>query len=401
MAITATVLVCAAGLTYALAQLEPAAPVVEASSVVIDTVKRGELLVNVRGMGTLVPEEILFIPAIDEGRVTKRAILPGTLVTADTVLVELSNPRLEQELFDAGSQLKGGQADSSSLRVQLETERLNQEATAAQVESDYQQAKAQLEADEQLATAGLIDALTLKKSRVMAEQLAIRAKLETERLAIRSESVEAQMAAQQARVDQLRALFELKQTQLDRLKVRAGTAGVLQQLEVQVGQLVPAGTVLARVSDPGRLKAQLKIPETQAKDIQFGQRAEIDTRNGIIPGSVTRVDPAVLEGTVTVDVKLEAELPRGARPDLSVEGRIELERIDETLKVGRPVYAQAESTIGLFRLEPDGQHAVRVSVKVGRTSVNEIQIQEGLQESDRVILSDMSAWESYDRVRLN
>jgi multidrug efflux pump subunit AcrA (membrane-fusion protein) len=315
--------------------------------------------------------------------------------------VELSNPRLEQELFDAGSQLKGGQADSSSLRVQLETERLNQEATAAQVESDYQQAKAQLEADEQLATAGLIDALTLKKSRVMAEQLAIRAKLETERLAIRSESVEAQMAAQQARVDQLRALFELKQTQLDRLKVRAGTAGVLQQLEVQVGQLVPAGTVLARVSDPGRLKAQLKIPETQAKDIQFGQRAEIDTRNGIIPGSVTRVDPAVLEGTVTVDVKLEAELPRGARPDLSVEGRIELERIDETLKVGRPVYAQAESTIGLFRLEPDGQHAVRVSVKVGRTSVNEIQIQEGLQESDRVILSDMSAWESYDRVRLN
>jgi HlyD family secretion protein len=274
-----------------------------------------------------VPEEILFIPANDEGRVERRFVLPGTPVSPDTILIELSNPRVVQELFDAESQVKGSEAEYASLKVRLETERLDQEATAAQVESEYQQAKAQHDADVELHKSGLIDTLTLRKSQVSSEQLAIRGNLEKERLAIRDQSVTAQLAAHQQKLEQLRGLARLKQLQVDRLKVRAGAAGVMQQLEVQVGQFVTPGTVLARVSDPRRLKAELRIPETQAKDIQFGQRAEIDTRNGVVPGTVTRIDPAVLEGTVTLDVRLDAELPKGARPDITVDGNIENNRI--------------------------------------------------------------------------
>ncbi len=399
--VTIAVLLGVGALTYGLSRLEPASPEVERATLVIDTVARGELLVDRRGLGTLVPEEILFIPARDEGRVERRFVLPGTPVSPETVLIELSNPRVEQELFDAESQVKGAEAEYASLKVRLETERLDQEATAAQVESEYQQAKAQYEADAELHKASLIDSLTLRKSQVSAEQLAIRARLETERLAIRDQSVTAQLAAQQAKIDQLRGLAQLKRLQVDRLKVRAGASGVMQQLEVQVGQLVSPGTVLARVSDPRRLKAELKIPETQAKDIQFGQKAEIDTRNGIIPGTVTRIDPAVLEGTVTVDVRLDAEPPPGARPDLSVDGRVEIDRLENTVKVGRPVYAQADRTISLFKLDATGQFADRVAVKIGKVSVNQIEILEGLREGDRVILSDMSAQDAFDRVRLN
>lgn len=387
--------------TYGLSTLEPAAPSVDRATVFMDEVKRGPMLRQVRGLGALVPEEILLIPASDEGRVERRFVLPGSPVEPDTVLLELSSPLLEQLVWDAESQLKAAEADYANLKVQLESQRLDQESMAAQVEAQYREAQARFEADEELAAEGLIPNLNLTISRSNAEQLAKRLRLERERVAIRDPAVEAQLAAQQARIDQAQGLLELRRGQFDKLKVRAGARGVLQQLEVEVGQLVTPGTLLARVSDPRRLKAELRIPETQAKDVQFGQKAEIDTRNGIIPGTVIRIDPASIEGTVTVDVRLDAELPKGARPDLSVDGTIELERLADVLYLGRPVYAQAESTIGLFRMEPDGKHAVRTRVEVGRTSVNTIEIRGGLQLGDTVILSDMSAWDAYDRIRLN
>ncbi len=387
--------------TYGLSKLEPAAPAVERATVFIDEVKRGPMLRQVRGLGALIPEEILLIPASDEGRVERRLVLPGSPVEPDTVLLELSSPLLEQLVWDAESQLKAAEADYANLKVQLESQRLDQESMAAQVEAEYSEAQARFEADQELAEVGLIPNLNLTISRANAEQMAKRLRLERERVSIRDPAVQAQLAAQQARIDQARGLMELRRGQFGKLKVRAGARGVLQQLEVEVGQLVTPGTPLARVSDPRRLKAELRIPETQAKDIQFGQKAEIDTRNGIIPGTVIRIDPASIEGTVTVDVRLDAELPKGARPDLSVDGTIELERLADVLYVGRPVYAQQESTIGLFRMEPDGEHAVRTQVEVGRTSVNTIEIRGGLQLGDTVILSDMSAWDAYDRIRLN
>jgi HlyD family secretion protein len=394
-------LVAIAAVTYGLSRLEPASPTVEMGTVFPDTVKRGPMMRSVRGLGTLVPESIIFIPAKREGRVVKRLLLPGSEVKADTILLEMSSPQLEQEVFNVETQLKADRADFEAIRVRLETERLDQESVKAQVESDYEQAKAQLQADEQLANAGLLDQLTLAKSRVTAQQLGIRLKLEGERLDIREKSVEAQLATQRAKIEQNQALYDLRKQEFDDLKVRAGISGVLQQLEVEVGQLVTAGTVLARVSDPRRLKAALRIPETQVRDVQFGQHAEIDTRNGIIPGTVMRIDPASTEGTVTVDVQLDGELPRGARPDLSVDGTIELERLDNVLYVGRPVYGQPESTISLFKILPGGQYAVRTQVELGKGSVNYFEIRGGLQEGDQVILSDMSAWDNYDRIRLN
>jgi HlyD family secretion protein len=394
-------LVAIAAVTYGLSRLEPASPTVEMGTVFPDTVKRGPMMRSVRGLGTLVPESIIFIPAKREGRVVKRLLLPGSEVQADTILLEMSSPQLEQEVFNVETQLKADRADLEAIRVRLETERLDQESVKAQVESDYEQAKAQLQADEQLAKAGLLDQLTLAKSRVTAQQLGIRLKLEGERLDIREKSVEAQLATQRAKIEQSQALYDLRKQEFDDLKVRAGISGVLQQLEVEVGQLVTAGTVLARVSDPRRLKAALRIPETQVRDVQFGQHAEIDTRNGIIPGTVMRIDPASTEGTVTVDVQLDGDLPRGARPDLSVDGTIELERLDNVLYVGRPVYGQPESTISLFKIQPGGEYALRTQVELGKGSVNYFEIRNGLQEGDQVILSDMSAWDNYDRIRLN
>jgi len=388
-------------ITWGLSTLKPAAPTVEKATVWTDTVKRGPMLIQVRGLGTLVPEEILWIPATTDGRVVRRFVLPGSPVTADTVVLELTNPELEQLALDAEWQLRAAQAQLNSLKAQLESQLLDQKAAAATVQSEYQQAKLNAEKDEELAKLGLGASLNVKLSKAKAEALTTRNSIEQQRLQVSSDSVKAQLDAQKARVEQLRALYELKRTQLDSLRVRAGAEGVLQELPVEVGQRVTAGTILAKVAQPTRLKAQLKIPETQAKDVQIGQVASIDTRNGIIPGSVMRVDPAVQNGTVTVDVKLEGALPKGARPDLSVDGTIEIERLRDVLYVGRPAFGQPNSTVGIFKLEAGGKEATRVQVKLGRSSVNTIEILSGLQVGDQVILSDMSAWDAFNRIRLN
>jgi len=390
-----------AAITYALSRLEPAAPSVDASTVIVDAVKRGEMVLQVRGIGVLTPKTIVFIPANDEGRVERRFMQPGQTVTANTVLLELSSPRLEQELLDVEAQLKAAEADLANLKATLEGLRLDQESAAAQLEGEYLQAKAQYDADLEQSKHGLISAVELTISRVTMEQLKKRLDLERDRENVRQPSVEAQLAAQNARIAQLQTLVDLRRSKLDKLRVRAGVNGVLQRMEVEVGQLVTPGTVLARVSDPASLKAELRIPETQVKDVEIGQPATVDTRNGEIPGRVSRIDPAAIEGTVTVDVELLGELPPGARPDLSVDGRIELNRLQNALNVGRPIYAQPNSAIGLFQLESDGVHARRTTVETGLASVNTIEIRAGLEEGARVILSDMSAWDEHDRIRLD
>jgi HlyD family secretion protein len=397
----AVVALVAIGLiTLALSRLKPAAPTVERSTVWLDTVKRGPMVRQVRGLGTLVPEEIRWIPAVTDGRVERIIVYPGTAVKPDTVLLELSNPTQSQSLLEAEQQLKAADAQLINLRSQLQNEILAQESTAATVAADYRKAKLQAEADAQLAAEGLVSSLTTKLSQVSAQNLESRDQTEQKRLHQMRESVQARLAVQQAEVDRLRALLALRRSQQSSLLVRPGMAGMLQQVEVQVGQQVGPGTNLARVADPSRLKAQLKIAETQAKDIQIGQVASIDTRNGIIAGRVSRIDPAVQNGTRTVDVSLEGELPRGAVPDLSVDGTIELERLDDILYVGRPTLGQEDSVIQLFRLEPDGVHASVQKVTIGKTSVNTVEIKAGLNVGDQVILSDMSQFDAFDRVRL-
>lgn len=387
--------------TVVLSRLKPAAPTVERATVWIDTVKRGPMLREVRGLGTLVPEDIRWIPASTEGRVERRLVEPGTAVRADTVLLELSNPTLVQTALDAAMQAKAAVARLTDLRVQLQSQLLTQQAGAAQVEADYKQAQLRADTDTELARQGLTADLNRQLSVLAAEQLANRNRIEKERLRISGESIKAQLAVQQAEVERQQALANLKRQQVEQLHVRAGLDGVLQLVPVEVGQQVTAGTNLARVAQPHHLKAELKIAETQAKDVQIGQVASIDTRNGLIAGRVMRIDPAVINGTVTVDVRLEGALPQGARPDLSVEGTIELERLADVLYVGRPVQGQSFSTVGLFKLAADGQEATRVPVKLGRSSVNTIEIVEGLQVGDQVILSDMSAQDRVDRIRLN
>ena len=386
-------------ITAALRRLEPAPPSVERATVWVDVVKRGAMLRQVRGSGTLVPEAIRWIPATTEGRVERILALPGTIVKSDTVILELSNPELELSMRDAESELKAAEAETTNLRIQLESQFLTQKATAASVRAEYQQAKLQAEADAELNRSGLVADLTLKLSTSRAEELASRSEIEGKRLEIGSEAVKAQMAAQEARVDRFRALNRLRRNQVDSLRVRAGNAGVLQIVPVEVGQRVTPGTNLARVAEPGRLKAEIRIAETQARDIQIGQEASIDTRNGIAAGRVSRIDPSVQNGTVTVDIALQGDLPKGARPDLSVDGTIELERLGDVLYVGRPAFGQEQGTVGLFRLRDEGKSAVRVQVKLGRSSVNTVL--EGLEEGDQVILSDMSSWDAFDRVRLN
>jgi HlyD family secretion protein len=383
-----------------LSRLKPAAPSVDKATVWVDTVKRGPMLLQVRGLGSLVPEEILWIPATTDGRVVRRFTLPGTPVKADTVIMELINPEQEQATLDAEWQLKAAEAQYKSLKAQLESQILDQKASAATVQSDYTEGNLNAEKDAELAKLGLGAELNAKVTRAKAEALATRNDIEKQRLAVSAASVKAQLDAQQARVEQLRALYGLKKAQLDSLRVRAGADGVLQELSVEVGQRVTEGTILAKVAQPTKLKAQLKIPETQAKDVQIGQSASIDTRNGIIPGHVMRVDPAVQNGTVTVDVKLDGPLPKGARPDLSVEGTIELENLADVVYVGRPAFGQPNSTVGIFKLDEDGKGASRVQVKLGRASVNSVEILSGLQPGDKVVLSDMSAWDAFNRIRL-
>lgn len=386
--------------TVALSRLKPAAPTVDRATVLIDTVKRGELIRQVRGLGTLVPEDIRWIPATTQGRVERRLLQPGTQVKADSVILELSNPELEQNLKDAELQLKAAEADYTNLQKQLDTELLNQQAQAATVQAAYNQAKLQAETDAELLKEGLVSELNFKKSKLSAEEWAKRNEIEQKRVVVQAESAKARLTAQQAQVDQRRALYELRKNQVGALKVRAGFDGVLQLVPVEVGQQVAPGTNLARVADPTRLKAEIRIPETQVKDVQIGQKATVDTRNGIAEGTVVRIDPAAQAGTFTVDVAFNGPLPPGARPDINVDGTIEIERLQNVLNVGRPVQGQPNTTVGLFKLIEGGREAVRVQVKLGRSSVNTIEILEGLQEGDQVILSDMSAQDAVDRIRL-
>ena len=387
--------------TLGLSRLKPAAPSVDKATVWIDTVKRGPMLLEVRGLGTLVPEEILWIPATTDGRVVRRLVLPGVPMKADSVILELKNPELEQAALDAEWQLKAAEADYNSLKAQLDSQLLDHRAAAATVQADYRQAALNAEKDEALAKSGLGAELNSKLSKAKADELTTRNQIEQDRLSVSAASAKAQLEAQKAKVEQLRALYELKRAQLDRLQVRAGAEGVLQELLVEVGQQVTIGTILAKVAQPTRLKAELKIPETQAKDVQIGLLASIDTRNGIISGHVMRIDPAVQNGTVTVDVKLEGALPKGARPDLSVEGTIEIENLKDVIYVGRPAFGQPNSTVGIFKLDQEGNGAARVQVKLGRSSVNTVEILDGLRPGDRVVLSDMSTWDAFNRIRLN
>ncbi|MGA9813468.1 MAG: HlyD family efflux transporter periplasmic adaptor subunit [Terriglobales bacterium] len=389
--------------TVGVSRLRPAAPEVERSTVWTDTVKRGPMLRQVRGLGSLIPSQEFTrqIPAETEATVVRIRMLPGSQVKADSILLEMSNPQAEQAALDARLQLKAAEAEYQSLRVKLQSDLMNQKAGAATVTADYSQAKLQSETDKALYDLGVISGLAYKASKGKADELTTRNNIEDERLAINQKAIESQMAEQQAKVDQVRALAELKQKQLDALKVRAGIDGVLVDLPLQVGQHVLPGAMLAKVVQPNHLIAELKIAETQARDIQIGQPSMVDTHNGTVAGTVMRVDPAVQNGTVTVDVQLTGELPKGARPDLSVDGTIDLERLENVLYVGRPAFGQENSTISLFKLDPDGKGAVRVPVKVGRASVNSIQIIEGLHEGDTVILSDMSRSDNTDRIRLD
>jgi RND family efflux transporter MFP subunit len=396
----ATVVVALA--TIGVSRLRPAAPSVERGTVWTDTVKRGSMLRQVRGLGSLIPsqESVRQIPAETEATVVRIRILPGSQVKADTILLEMRNPQTEQAALDAELQLKAAEAEYQSQRVTLESNLMNEKAGAATVNADYSQAQRQADTDKALYDLGVISGLAYKASKGKSEELTTRNDLEIQRLTIGQKAIASQLAEQQAKVEQMRALAALKRKQLDALQVRAGIDGVLVDLPLQVGQHVQPGTMLAKVVQPNHLMAELKVAETQARDVQFGEPASIDTHNGVISGTVMRVDPAVQNGTVTVDVKLTGELPKGARPDLSVDGTIDLERLDNVLYVGRPAFGQENSTVSLFKLDADGKEAARVPVKVGRESVNSIQVFEGLREGDTVILSDMSRWDKTDRIRL-
>ena len=395
----AAVLVVAV-VTLGVSRLEPAAPRVDRDTIYLDTVQRGPMIRQVRGTGTLVPEQIRWIPATTDGTVERIVIRPGARVAPATVILELSNPELEQSALEARLNLEAAEARYSNRQVEVERELLNQRATLATTEAQLKTTRLQADADGQLFAQGLVSSLQLQQSQSAEQEYETRYALEQERLQMATDTVEAQLAVEQAEVDRLRTLYELRQQQVADLRVRAGMPGVLQQVPLEEGQRIAAGANLARVGDPTVLKAELRVAETQAKDIQIGQSAAVDTRNGVIPGHVTRIDPAVENGTVTVDVALAGALPRGARPDLTVDGTIELERMDDVLFVGRPVFGQEESVVSLFRLEAAGTHASRMRVSLGRASVNTIEVLDGLQPGDRVVLSDMSAWDQFDRVRI-
>ncbi len=386
--------------SIALARMEPAAPNVERATVLVDTVKRGSIIRQVRGLGTLVPEDTRWLPSQTEGRVERILLRPGAQVGPNSVILELSNPQLEQEAINAKLALQSADAALENLRVQLQSELLTQQSQVAALDADFQQARMQAEADEQLAKEQLISEITRKQSKLKAETLKKRLALDMERLSTAKQSIDARIRVQEAAVSQARAVSDLQASRMAALKVTPGFSGVLQQVPVEVGQRVGPGANLARVADPGRLKAELKIAETQAKDIEVGQMAEVDTRNGIISGLVSRKDPAAANGTVTVDVSLTGELPRGAVPDLSVDGTIQLERLENILYVGRPSLGQEQSTVGLFKVTSEAGDAARVQVSLGKSSVNAIEVKSGLDAGDQVVLSDMSAWDAFERVRL-
>jgi HlyD family secretion protein len=399
---SAAALVVLVGVTVGISRLKPAAPTVDRSTIWTDTVKRGSMLRQVRGLGSLIPshEDVRQIPAETEATVIRIDKLPGSQVDANTVLVEMSNPQLEQEALDAQLQVKAAEAEYQSLKVKLDSDLMTQKAGAATVNADFSEAQRQAQTDKSLYDLGVISGLAAKASAGKAQELTTRDQIEIDRLKINEKAIESQLAVQQSKIEEMRALADLKQKQLGRLKVQAGVDGMLVELPLQVGQHVLPGTELAKIVQPNHLMAELKIPETQARDVQIGEPASVDTHNGVIAGEVSRVDPAVQNGTVTVDVKLTGELPKGARPDLSVDGTIDLERLTDVLYVGRPAFGQESSTISMFKLDPTSNGATRVQVKTGRASVNQIQIDSGLKEGDTVILSDMSRWDNTDRVRL-
>jgi HlyD family secretion protein len=386
--------------TLALTRLEPAAPSVDRATIWTDTVRRGTMVRQVRGPGTLVPEQIRYISAVTAGRVERVMALPGIEVDESTVLLEMSNPDVERQMLEAQRQLTSAQAEYANLQAMLENQRLSQEAAVAGVHSEHREAQRQVQLSEEMAERGLIARNDLSRARDRAEELRTRLDIEQKRLEFINRSMQAQLAAQRSQIDRLRGMVDFQQEQRVSMVVRAGTRGVLRELPLQEGQWVNPGANLAVVVQPGRLKAELRIPETQARDLTIGQSASIDTRNGLAPGRVVRIDPAVQNGTVRVDVALDGQLPRGARPDLSVDGTIEIERLEDVLYVGRPAYGQAESMVGLFKLIDTGRSAVRTSVRLGRSSVNTIEVVDGLREGDVVILSDMSTWDSSERVRL-
>jgi HlyD family secretion protein len=391
---------------YGLSRLKPAAPPVDMSALWPDTAKRGAMVLEVHGLGTLVPEETMLIPATSDGRVAQILVRPGTPVKADSVVMVLVNPDLIKAEQDAEFALKVAQADYDNLKVTLEKTLLDMKSTAAQVAADYNTSKLEADRDAALAKENLLAGVDAKISAVKAEELGNRNGIEQQRLSINGAAEESQLSAQRVKIDQFRADYELKKSRVDQLKVRAGFDGMLQQLPdplkpVEVGQQVTAGTPLGKVAQPSKLKAELKIAETQVKDITIGLPAVVDTRNGLIDGHVSRIDPSIINGTVTVDVKLEGQLPPGARPDLSVDGTIQIEKLDDVLYVGKPVFGQENATVQIFKIDPDGKYAQKVKVTFGRSSVNTIEIKNGLQTGDRVILSDMSQYDAYDRIRLN
>jgi len=396
-------LIAIPAVTIALSRLKPAAPSVEMSTLWPGSVKRGPMLRDVRGLGTLVPEETMLVPATTDARVERILIRPGTPVKADSVIMTLTSQELDTALLNAEYSLKAAEADYENLKVTLEKAKMDMQVVVAQVGADFNTAKLKADRDAQLAKEGLYSEVDAKISNVAAEQLGGRYQLEQKRLTINGEAEEAQLAAQKVKVEQLRAEYNLKKSQVDQLKVRAGVDGTLQQLPMPVeeGQKVTAGTPLAKISQPSKLKAELKIAETQVKDITIGLPAVVDTRNGLIDGKVSRIDPSVLNGTVTVDVSLKGPLPAAARPDLSVDGTITLEKLDDVVYVERPVFGQQDATVQIFRLDADGKYANKVKVAFGRSSVNTIEVKDGLKVGDKVILSDMSAYDSYDRIRLN
>lgn len=392
-------------ITVGLQRLQPAAPSVDKATLYMGTVDRGPMIRQVRGNGILVPEEIRSITARYPGRIEEIHVKVGAAVTADTILLDLSNPEMEQAAFDAEWTVKAAEAELLNLKVSLDSQKLNLEASVASSQANYKKASLDAEVNTVLAKEGLVPALTLKQSLMTATELENLNRIESERLKISAQAFAAQLAVQEAKVQQFRAQLELKRSQVESLKVRAGIDGVLQRLGEQTllraGEQVGSGSFLARVANPKRLMAEIKIAETQAKDLELGQVAEIDTRNGKVPGRIVRIDPAATQGTVTVDVKLLGDLPKGARPELSVDGMIELERLDDVIFVGRPVIGQSDSTVGIFKVVNNGREAIRTPVKLGRSSVNFIEVIDGLAQGEQVILSDMSTWDAYDRVRLN
>ncbi len=410
----AALLVTMTAVTIGVSRLKPAVPSVDKATISCDVVKRGEMLREVRGNGALVPMDIRWVPAPSSGRIERILVQAGQNVKADTVLIELSDPVTEQDAVSAKAELKAEEANLEKLHVQVESDRLTQQATLATAESNYKQAKIDFDVNDELGKSGLVAEMTVNQSKAKAEELHKLFDIETERMAMIPRSTKAQIDAQEAKVEQLRAEYDQKHTLVESLKVRAGIDGIVQKLGddsqvgsqssagdlLQIGQQVAAGVNLARISDPKRLKAQIKIAETQVRDVAPGQSAFIDTRNGIIPGHVIRVDPAAENGVVAVDVALDGPLPKGTRPDQSVDGTIQLERLEDVLYVGRPVNGPADSKVSLFKVVDTGSGAVRVAVRLGRSSVSSIEIIDGLKAGDQVVLSDMSAYDNQDRLRL-